>query len=237
MATTHEIPAESRSDEGKGASRRLRHSGKVPAIVYGSSEPPANIQLDHNTVWLASHNEWFYSAILDLALDGKKQKVLLRDLQRHPFKPQLLHLDFQRVDENKAIRIRVPLHFLNQEKSPAGKTSGVLISHALTDIEISCLPKDLPEFLEVDLGELSVGDIVHISDLKLPNGVEIPELRLGKEHDAAVVTAQELKAEVEAAPVAEGEAAAAGAPGAPAAAAGAAAPAAAAAPAKKEEKK
>jgi large subunit ribosomal protein L25 len=236
MATTHEIPAESRSDEGKGASRRLRHSGKVPAIVYGSSEPPASIQLDHNTVWLASHNEWFYSAILDLALDGKKQKVLLRDLQRHPFKPQLLHLDFQRVDENKAIRIRVPLHFLNQEKSPAGKTSGVLISHALTDIEISCLPKDLPEFLEVDLAELSVGDIVHISDLKLPNGVEIPELRLGKEHDAAVVTAQELKQEVEAAPVAEGEAAA-GAPGAPAAAAGAAAPAAAAAPAKKEEKK
>jgi len=160
----------------------------------------------------------------------------LRDLQRHPFKPQLLHLDFQRVDENKAIRIRVPLHFLNQEKSPAGKTSGVLISHALTDIEISCLPKDLPEFLEVDLGELSIGDIVHISDLKLPNGVEIPELRLGKEHDAAVVTAQELKQEVEAAPVAEGEAAA-GAPGAPAAAAGAAAPAAGAAPAKKEEKK
>jgi large subunit ribosomal protein L25 len=236
MATTHEIPAESRSDEGKGASRRLRHSGKVPAIVYGSSEPPANIQLDHNTVWLASHNEWFYSAILDLALDGKKQKVLLRDMQRHPFKPQLLHLDFQRVDENKAIRIRVPLHFLNQEKSPAGKTSGVLISHALTDIEISCLPKDLPEFLEVDLGELSVGDIVHISDLKLPNGVEIPELRLGKEHDAAVVTAQELKQEVEAAPVLEGEAIA-GAPGAPAAAAGTAAPAAAAAPAKKDEKK
>jgi len=235
MATIHEIPAESRTDEGKGASRRLRQTGKVPAIVYGGSDAPANIQLDHNTVWLASHNEWFYSAILDLNLNGKAQKVLLRDMQRHPFKPQLLHLDFQRVDENKAIRIRVPLHFLNQEKSPAGKMAGVLISHALTDIEISCLPKDLPEYLEVDLGELSVGDIVHISDLKLPNGVEIPELRLGKEHDAAVVTAQELKQEVEAAPVAEGEAAA-GAPGAPAAAAGAA-PAAAAAPAKKDEKK
>ena len=212
MATTHEIPAESRSVEGKGASRRLRHSGKVPAIVYGSNVPPANIQLDHNTVWLASHNEWFYSAILDLALDGKKEKVLLRDLQRHPFKPQLLHLDFQRVDENKAIRIRVPLHFLNQEKSPAGKTSGVLISHALTDIEISCLPKDLPEYIEVDLGELSIGDIVHISDLKLPNGVEVPELRLGKEHDAAVVTAQELKQEVEAAPAVEEAAAGAAAP-------------------------
>jgi len=229
MATIHELPAESRNDEGKGASRRLRHAGKVPAILYGSNETPASIQLDHNTVWLASHNEWFYSAILDLALDGKKQKVLLRDLQRHPFKPQLLHIDFQRVDENKAIRIRVPLHFVNQEKSTAGKTSGVLVSHALTDIEISCLPRDLPEYIEVDLAELNIGDIIHISDLKLPNGVEVPELRLGKEHDAAVVTAQELRAEVEAAP-AEGEAGAAAAP-----AAGAAAPAAAGA--KKDEKK
>jgi large subunit ribosomal protein L25 len=237
MATIHEIPAESRTDEGKGASRRLRQTGKVPAILYGGSDAPANIQLDHNTVFLASHNEWFYSAILDLKLDGKAQKVLLRDMQRHPFKPQLLHLDFQRVDENKAIRIRVPLHFLNQEKSPAGKMAGVLISHALTDIEISCLPKDLPEFISVDLGELNVGDIVHISDLKLPGGVEIPELRLGKEHDAAVVTAQELKAEVEVAPVVEGDAAAAVA-GAAALAAGAAAPAAApAAAAKKDEKK
>jgi large subunit ribosomal protein L25 len=238
MATTHEIPAENRTDEGKGASRRLRQTGKVPAIVYGGSDAPANIQLEHNTVWLASHNEWFYSAILDLKLDGKNQKVLLRDMQRHPFKPQLLHLDFQRVDENKAIRIRVPLHFLNQEKSPAGKMAGVLISHALTDVEISCLPKDLPEFIAVDLGELAVGDIVHISDLKLPNGVEIPELRLGKEHDAAVVTAQELKQEVEAAPVVEGDAAVAAAAGAVAPAAGAAAPAAVpAAAAKKDEKK
>jgi large subunit ribosomal protein L25 len=235
MATIHEITAESRSDEGKGASRRLRQTGKVPAIVYGGSDAPAPIQLHHNTVFLASQNEWFYSAILDLKLDGKTQKVLLRDMQRHPFKPQLLHLDFQRVDENKAIRIRVPLHFLNQEKSPAGKMAGVLISHALTDIEISCLPKDLPEFIAVDLNELKVGDIVHVSDLKLPAGVEIPELRLGKEHDAAVVTAQELKQEVEAAPVVEGDAAAAGAaPAAGAPAAGAAAPAAAA---KKEEKK
>ena len=237
MATTHEIPAESRSVEGKGASRRLRHSGKVPAIVYGSNEPPANIQLDHNTVWLASHNEWFYSAILDLALDGKKQKVLLRDLQRHPFKPQLLHLDFQRVDENKAIRIRVPLHFLNQEKSTAGKTSGVLISHSLTDVEISCLPKDLPEYVEVDLGDLNVGDIIHLSDLKLPSGVEIPELRLGKEHDAAVVSAQEIREEVEVAPVVEGDAAATAAAAAGAPAAGAATPAAAPAAGKKDDKK
>ncbi len=233
MATIHEIPAESRKDQGKGASRRLRHAGKVPAIVYGSSEAPASIQLEHNTALLASQNEWFYSAILDLKLDGKAQKVLLRDMQRHPFKMQLLHLDFQRIDENKAIRIRVPLHFLNQETSPAGKMAGILISHALTDIEISCLPKDLPEFISVDLAELKVGDIVHISDLKLPAGVELPELRLGKEHDTAVVTAQEMRQEVEAVPVvAEGVAAAAAA-GATGAAPAGAAPAKGAAPAAK----
>ena len=237
MATIHEINAEPRKDMGKGASRRLRRSGKVPAIVYGAQQQPENIELKHLDSMNYAKHEWFFSAILDLKLEGATQKVLLRDMQRHPFKPEIMHIDFQRVSENEAIRIRVPLHFLNQEKSPAGKMAGVLISHALTDIEISCLPKDLPEYVEVDLGELSVGDIVHISDLKLPNGVEIPELRLGKEHDAAVVTAQELKQEVEAAPVAEGEAAA-GVPGAPAAAGGAAAPAAAAAaPAKKDEKK
>ncbi|HST28361.1 MAG TPA: 50S ribosomal protein L25/general stress protein Ctc [Rudaea sp.] len=239
MATIHEIPAEIRKDEGKGASRRLRTTGKVPAILYGSSETPASIQLEHNTVWLASQHEWFYSAILDLKLEGKTQKVLLRDMQRHPFKAQLLHIDFQRVDENKAIRIRVPLHFLNQETSPAGKMAGVLISHAINDVEISCLPKDLPEFIVVDLSELALGDIVHLSAIKLPAGVEIPALRLGKEHDAAVVTAQEMKQEVEAAPVvAEGEAAAAaGAPAAGAAGAAPAAGAAAPAAAKKDEKK
>ena len=236
MATIHEIPAEIRKDEGKGASRRLRTAGKVPAILYGSSEAPASIQLEHNTVLLASQHEWFYSAILDLKLDGKTQKVLLRDMQRHPFKAQLLHIDFQRVDENKAIRIRVPLHFLNQEKSPAGKMAGVLISHAINDVEISCLPKDLPEFIEVDLSELKLGDIVHLSAIKLPAGVEIPELRLGKEHDAAVVTAQEIKQEVEAAPVVEGEVAA-GATGAAPAAGAAAAAGAAPAAAKKDEKK
>jgi len=150
-------------------------------------------------------------------------------MQRHPFKQQLLHLDFQRVDENKAIRISVPLHFLNQEKSPAGKKAGVLISHALNDVEVSCLPRDLPEYIEIDLSDLDVGGIVHLSEVKLPTGVEIPELRLGKEHDVAVVTAQEMKEEVEAAPAVD--AAAAGATGA------AAAPAAAPAAAKKEEKK
>ena len=232
MATSHVIKVERRENDGRGASRRLRNTGKVPAIVYGGELAPVSIQIEHNDVWLASQHEWFYSAILDLSLNGDVQKVLLRDLQRHPFKQQLLHLDFQRVDENKAIRIRVPLHFLNQEKSPAGKKAGVLISHALNELEISCLPKHLPEYIEIDLANLDVGDIVHLSEVKLPEGVEIPELRLGKEHDVAVVTAQEVKEEVEAAP-ADAAAAGATAAAAPAAAPAAAKPAAA----KKDDKK
>jgi len=228
MAKTHEIKVDKRNDEGKGASRRLRRAGFVPAIVYGGELNPVSIQIQHKDVWHASQNEWFYSSILDLTLGGEVQKVLLRDMQRHPFKQLVLHLDFQRVSENQAIRVRVPLHFLNQEASPAGKASGVVITHELNEVEISCLPKNLPESIEIDLSALEIGNIVHLSDLKLPEGVEIPELRFGKEHDHAVVVAKELKEEAEPAPV---EGAAAAAP-----AAAAAAPA-KAAPAKKDEKK
>lgn len=203
MATNHTIEVEVREAGGKGASRRLRRTGKVPAIVYGGDLEPRSIQMSHNTVWLMSQNEWFYSAILDLSLDGDVQPVLLRDMQRHPFKPIILHLDFQRVQANEAIRVRVPLHFLGEEKSPAGKTSGVVISHAYTEIEVSCLPRNLPAFIEIDLSNLAVGDTVHMSDIKLPEGVEIPELKLGKEHDQAVVTAREVVEEAE--PAAEGE--------------------------------
>ena len=194
---THNITATSRKVEGKGASRRLRHSGKVPAIVYGAQASPENVQLEHTALWLASQNEWFYSSILQLSVDGKSQKVLLRDMQRHPFKQQILHLDFQRIDENVAIRFNVPLHFLNQDVSPAGKTAGVVVLHELNEIRVSCLPKDLPEFVEVDLSELALGDIVHISQLKLPEGVTIPELKLGREHDVAVVIARHARVEVE----------------------------------------
>jgi large subunit ribosomal protein L25 len=197
MATQHEIKATGRKDEGKGASRRLRRTAKIPAILYGGHADPVSIQLEHNDVLLASQHEWFYSAILDLNLDGTTSKVLLRDMQRHPYKAQIMHIDFQRVSENEAIRLSVPLHFLNQEKSPAGKTGGVVIMHELNEVEISCLPKDLPEFIEVDLSNLSEGDILHLSDLKLPQGVEIPELKLGKEHDVAVIIARQLKEEVE----------------------------------------
>jgi large subunit ribosomal protein L25 len=208
MAKTHKISVQLRKDEGKGASRRLRHAGHVPAVVYGGQLDPVSIQIHHNEVWLASQNEWFYSAILDLDLNGDVQKVLLRDMQRHPFKAQINHLDFQRVRDDQAIRLRVPLHFLNQELSVAGKTSGVIITHELNEVEVSCLPKDLPEFIEVDLSGLGIGDIIHLSEVKLPDGVEIPELKFGKEHDIAIVIAKEAKEEID--PVAaEGEAVAA----------------------------
>ena len=194
MAKTHEIKVERRTDEGKGASRRLRHAAKIPAIVYGGSElKPVSIQIEHEAIWLASQHEWFYSSILDLSLGGDVQKVLLRDMQRHPFKQQIMHLDFQRVNENEALRTAVPLHFLNEEISPAGKAAEVVVTHELNEVMIECLPKDLPEFLEVDLSELTVGTILHISDIKLPAGVSIPELKLGKEHDLAVVIAKHGK--------------------------------------------
>jgi len=231
MPTIHEITAERRADQGKGASRRLRRAGMVPAVVYGANAPAENIQFDHLKLSLAARNEWFTSAILDLLVDGKREKVLLRDVQKHPVKPQLLHLDFLRVDENKAIRVYVPIRFLNKEKSPAAKTSGVVISHNLTEVEVSCLPRDLPEHVDLDLSELALGDVIHLSGLKLPAGVEIPELKLGKEYDHTVVSAQAVREEVEEVPVAaEGAAPAEGAASAAAVAgdaAKAAAPAAA----------
>ena len=196
MATTHEIKVERRQDEGKGASRRLRHAGKIPAIVYGGELKPVSIQLDHEPVWLASQNEWFYSSILDLSLGGDVQKVLLRDIQRHPYKQLIMHLDFQRVNENEALRTAVPLHFVGEEKSPAGKSAEVVVTHELTEVTVECLPKDLPEHIEIDLSGLNVGDVIHLSDIKLPAGVEIPELKLGKEHDVAVVIAKHGREDV-----------------------------------------
>ncbi|MAL04085.1 MAG: 50S ribosomal protein L25/general stress protein Ctc [Arenimonas sp.] len=197
MATNHNLTATGRKDEGKGASRRLRRSGHVPAIVYGGHKDPMSIQIEHNHLWIASQNEWFYSAIVDLDVDGKIEKVLLRDMQRHPFKQQILHLDFLRVSENEALRAKVPLHFVNQEKSPAGKSAGVVVTHELNEVEVSCLPRDLPEFLEIDLSDLVVGDIMHLSQIKLPKGVTIPALAHGKEHDLAIVIARHARVEVE----------------------------------------
>ena len=201
----HIIKAAGRKDAGKGASRRLRHAALIPAVIYGGEAAPQSLQLEHEKTWLASQNEWFYSSILNLEIDGKTEKALLRDMQRHPYKQIIMHIDFQRVDENKPLRTAVPLHFLNEEVSPAGKAAEVVVTHELNEVVIECLPKDLPEFLEIDLSELTVGTILHLSDLKLPEGVSIPELKLGKEHDLALVIAKhgkEEEADAEA-PVAE----------------------------------
>ena len=208
----HTIKASSRKDEGKGASRRLRHAARIPAIVYGGQSAPKSIQLEHEKTWIASQSEWFYSSILSLDVDGTVERVLLRDMQRHPFKQQIMHLDFQRVNENEALRVAVPLHFVNVEKSPAGKAADVVVTHELNEIHISCLPRDLPEFIEVDLSGISAGDTIHLSQVKLPKGVDVPELKLGADHDVAVVVArmgrvEEATDEAAAAPAAgEGEA-------------------------------
>ena len=203
MATTHEIKVERRADEGKGASRRLRHAGKIPAVVYGGDLDPVSIQLDHEPVWLASQHEWFYSSILDLSLGGDIQKVLLRDIQRHPYKQLIMHLDFQRVNDKEVLRTSVPLHFIHEDVSPAGKSADVVVTHELKEVAVECQPSDLPESIEVDLSELKLGDIIYLSDLKLPSGVEIPQLKLGKDHDDAVVIAKHGREEAAADEAAE----------------------------------
>ena len=160
-----------RSVQGSSASRRLRRASRVPAIVYGGKEQPANIELDHNEIFHALRKELFHSSILDMQLDGKSQQVLLRSVQWHPYKQIVMHLDFQRVDANQKLHTKVPLHFTNADSSPAVKLSAAIISHLFTDIEISCLPADLPHFIEVDLTNLVAGASIHLADITLPKGV------------------------------------------------------------------
>ncbi|MEA5667210.1 50S ribosomal protein L25/general stress protein Ctc [Stenotrophomonas sp. ATCM1_4] len=195
MAKSHEIKVARRDVQGQGASRRLRHAGVVPGIVYGGDREPVKVQFNHNEIWLAQFNDWFYSSIIDLNLDGTIHKVLLRDMQRHPYKQLVMHLDFQRVNDNEVLHASVPLTFINEDTSPAGKSADVLVTHELKEVNIACLPKDLPQSIEVDLGELKAGDIIYLSGLKLPAGVEIPALKLGKNHDDAVVIAKTAGAE------------------------------------------
>jgi large subunit ribosomal protein L25 len=216
-----EFTAFPRKAEGRGANRRMRRAGKAPGIVYGGTEEPQSIELDHNALFHALRNEKFHASILNMTVDGKVTKVLLRDVQMHPFKNEILHVDFQRVDENRKIHMKVPLHFENGEKSPAVKISGAIVSHVVTDLDVTCLPKDLPEFISVDLSELDVGHSVHVSALKLPPGVTVVTRgKLDPVVAAAVVPKAHVEETVEAAP--EGEAAAAAAataaPGATAAA-------------------
>ncbi|MBK7354366.1 MAG: 50S ribosomal protein L25/general stress protein Ctc [Nitrosomonas sp.] len=183
-----EIDANNRAMQGKGASRRLRRAGKVPGIVYGGEGQAQSIELDHNNLFHKLKLEAFHASILSLSLDGKKEQVLLRDVQMHPYKLQVLHVDFQRVDQNKKIHMKVPLHFINAEIAPGVKLSGGLISHVLTEVDISCLPKDLPEFITADLSEMTAGSTLHLKDLKLPQGVEIIALSRGDDLPVATLT-------------------------------------------------
>ncbi len=190
MSEAFEILAESRTDVGKGASRRLRRAGRLPAVVYGQKSEAMPITLDANTIKHQLDNEAFYSHILTLKLDGKIERVVIKDLQRHPYKPLALHLDLQRVAEDEALHMHVPLHFLNEEKCKGVRQSGGVISHVYNDIEILCLPKDLPEYIEVDVLELEVGDSILLSDLKLPSGVELYAAHHGGDIEQPVVTVQ-----------------------------------------------
>lgn len=211
------VEATSRTLQGTGASRRLRRAEKVPGIVYGGTEKPVSIELDHNGLFHAMRKESFHASVLDLEIDGKSAgQVLLRDFQMHPFRQIVMHVDFQRVDPTKALHKKVPLHFRNQEFSPAVKTSAAIISHIRAELDIRCLPKDLPEFIEVDLSELKGGETLHVSQLALPVGVEAV---LHGNEDPAVVAAVMPRG------AAEEPAAEAAAPAAPAAAPAKAAPA------------
>ena len=160
-----------RNEQGSGASRRLRKAGQTPGIIYGGNTAPVAVALDHNALYHAMKKETFHSSILDMEIDGKVEKVLLRDFQTHAFKPLVLHVDFQRVDASQKIHVKVPLHFINAEVSPAVKLHSNIISHVMNELDVSCLPKDLPEFIEVDLSNVESGATIHLSDLKLPNGV------------------------------------------------------------------
>jgi large subunit ribosomal protein L25 len=205
MKTSFELIAELREDQGKGASRRLRRSGKVPAILYGGHEAPLTLSLDHTKLVQMLDNERFYSTLLSLKVGKEEQAAVLKDLQRHPYKNQVVHIDFQRVREDEKIRMPVPLHFINEATSVGVKQHGGVMSHLRNDVEVLCLPKDLPEHIEVDLQELGRGQIIHLSELKLPEGVELTELIHG--HDAPVVSCHAQRAEevavTEAAAVAE----------------------------------
>jgi large subunit ribosomal protein L25 len=188
-----------RTLQGTGASRRLRNAQKVPGIVYGAGKP-AMIELDHNALFFALKKEAFHSSILEMDLAGKSEQVLLRDYQMHPFRPIVLHIDFQRVDATTKIVKKVPLHFINEENSPAVKTDASIVNHVINELRISCLASQLPEFLTIDLGELTKGQTLHVNDIKLPAGIKV--MTQGKPNPVIVsVVAQAAEEEVVVAPV------------------------------------
>ena len=192
----YELAAEMREDLGKGASRRLRRVNKIPAVLYGAGRPAWSLTLKENQLMRNLQEESFYAAIIELTLDGKQQKVFLRDLQRHPAKPFVLHVDLQRVRDDVEMTVVLPLRILNEETAVGVKMEGGILMRNASDIEISCLPKFLPEFIELDVAELGVGDALHLSDIKLPEGVISTQLSYGEDHDQPVVSIVSPKAEV-----------------------------------------
>jgi large subunit ribosomal protein L25 len=180
MSANFEITAEARTDTGKGASRRLRRTGQVPGIVYGAHKEPSMISLAHHEMVHALENEAFYSSLLSMKIGNKKETVVLKDLQRHPAKPFIMHMDFQRVQADEKIRLHVPLHFVNEETCP-GIKSGGQASHVMADLEVTCLPKDLPEFIEIDLATMEMGAVLHASEVTLPKGVELAASDTGED--------------------------------------------------------
>jgi len=198
MSTDFTLHAKGREDTGKGASRRLRRlAGEIPAIVYGGKEDPAKLTLVHKDVMKALENEAFYSHIVALDIDGKSEDVILKDVQRHPAKAIILHMDFLRVDKNTKLQTKVPLHFINEDSCVGVKIGGGLIAHSMTELDISCLPKDLPEYLEVDMADVEIGQTLHISDIKLPKGVESVALSHGADHDLPIAAVNKPKAKIE----------------------------------------
>ncbi|GMR15334.1 MAG: 50S ribosomal protein L25/general stress protein Ctc [Gammaproteobacteria bacterium] len=194
MTDSNVINAEIREDVGKGASRRLRQQGKIPAVIYGGKIDPATLTLEHGPLMHAAANESFYSSILDIRVaDGRTQKVVVRDVHHHPYKLQIMHLDFMRVSAEEILKISVPIHYTNEEESPAGKASGVIIQHLVTEVEIAALPENLPEYLEVDLTELDDGDVVMLSDIRLPEGVEISALSGDDEDEIMIANTVHIK--------------------------------------------
>ncbi len=193
MSEDFDLIAEIREDQGKGASRRLRREGKVPAIIYGAGRPPRPLAFDHNRVVQQLAKESFYSSILNIKVGDKSQAAIVKDIQRHPARPFIMHMDFQRIVEDEKIKMNVPIHYLNTDVAAGVKLEGGTIMQLMNDVEVSCLPKDLPEYFEVDVENLGLNEMLHLSDITVPEGVEIPELAQGPEHDHAIVSCQHIK--------------------------------------------
>jgi len=194
MTESNIIIAEIREDVGKGASRRLRHQGKIPAVIYGGHRAPATLTIEHDPLKHRAEQESFFSSILVIQVaDGRTQKVVVRDVQHHPYKAQIMHLDFMRVSDEEILRMHVPIHFIGESESPAGKASGVVIQHLVTEIEIAALPGNLPSFLDVNLSQLKTGDVVMLSDIQLPEGVQISALAEGGSGDQMIANTSHIR--------------------------------------------